>query len=469
MLNPVLTLAPDPLYVGVDIGKATSFAGFLSTDLLRQHDRYEQCPTLKFEQSRTGFQTLLDTIKLYAPLDQVSVLIERTGHYHIALRQFLTERGVTVYEVHVLSRPNRDKTDRLDSLGLALHLYNQEEKHVQHPESIQRARRFHPASATATQLLGLVKQHDELTRDMTRRRNKLTSLCDEIFPELTLILADPNGPSALALREKYPTPNDIAAAPLADLIATRTYRRPSDAALARLQELARSTIGTKDAARLQSIRMEQKHLIAELKLFREHLAAIDAEITAIIEESREGKILLSMPSIGPIQAASILASIGTITNFPSAAHLRKFFGWSPVQSQTGTTFDSSKLTRGGNHTLKRALFLMACNAIRTDTEWREIYNRLLPVKCIYDARTKTYKGKMKVVGRIAGQMVSMIYAFLKHDYDVLAALAPGEEAPDPILYDRTIHKAHRTGAYRSLVSSGKIGESTEVVRHENQA
>jgi hypothetical protein len=35
--------------------------------------------------------------------------------------------------------------------------------------------------------------------------------------------------------------------------------------------------------------------------------------------------------------------------------------------------------------------------------------------CIYDERIKDYRGKMKVIGRIAGQMASMIFSLLKTD------------------------------------------------------
>ena len=45
-----------------------------------------------------------------------------------------------------------------------------------------------------------------------------------------------------------------------------------------------------------------------------------------------------------------------------------------------------------------------------ESEWANMYERLVPIKCGYDERTRTYKGKVKVFGRIAGQMIEMIYA-----------------------------------------------------------
>ncbi len=74
----------------------------------------------------------------------------------------------------------------------------------------------------------------------------------------------------------------------------------------------------------------------------------------------------------------------------------------------------------------------------------------MPIKCGYDERTRSYKGKLKVIGRIAGQVIEMIYALLKKDAEVLSKIPPGVEPPAPMLYDREIHQAHRQGKYRSL-------------------
>src|SRR5437667_10668071 len=67
-----------------------------------------------------------------------------------------------------------------------------------------------------------------------------------------------------------------------------------------------------------------------------------------------------------------------------------------------------------------------------------------------DERTRSHKGKLKVIGCIAGQVIEMIYALLKKDAETLSKVPPGETPPEPMLYDREIHQAHRQGKYRSL-------------------
>src|SRR5258708_36593915 len=73
-------LARETLSVGIDVGKASHVAGFVSPTLLARHPRFESCPALSFEQSRAGFRALVDRIQAFVPLTQVYVLLEATGH-----------------------------------------------------------------------------------------------------------------------------------------------------------------------------------------------------------------------------------------------------------------------------------------------------------------------------------------------------------------------------------------------------
>jgi hypothetical protein len=60
------------------------------------------------------------------------------------------------------------------------------------------------------------------------------------------------------------------------------------------------------------------------------------------------------------------------------------------------------------------------------------------------------------MGRVAGQIIEMIYALLKQDAEILSQVPPGEKPPDPILYDPEIHKRHRNGEYRPLKNAARV-------------
>jgi hypothetical protein len=90
-------LAHESLYLGVDIGKKTHVAGFLSSTLLTRYQRFEHCPALTFDNTREGFRSLIDRIKTYVPLTQVYAVYVRynqgTKQALLPLPEPLRDRG----------------------------------------------------------------------------------------------------------------------------------------------------------------------------------------------------------------------------------------------------------------------------------------------------------------------------------------------------------------------------------------
>jgi transposase len=105
-----------------------------------------------------------------------------------------------------------------------------------------------------------------------------------------------------------------------DALSPRSF--PSDAQLLKLQHLAGETIGMKDKDRQQGLLIEQGLLMKELRIVQEHLEILHTRISEVVANSREGQILLSIPPIGPIEAATIIATVGHIANFEKACELK---------------------------------------------------------------------------------------------------------------------------------------------------
>jgi transposase len=440
-----LTLAPT-LFVGIDVAKKSHIAGFVSPELLRQK-RFDQCPTLSFENSQAGITKFLARVQEYVPLARCAVLMESTGHYHRALCEQLIARGLSVYIVAVRSKrlTALAKTDRIDALRLANSLYAQLALGFQPSEKSQLIRQLAPATDAALQLQHYIQRRYEVVQSSTRTKNKLTAICDEIFPELTQVFKDPNGATALEIRYRWPTPAAVAAASIAELCAVRSGRGTSKRKFEQLQDAAKTSIGITTPARLEALIFEQEQLIEALWLLQSQLEALERKITTLVEESREGQILLSMDCMGPIMAATLLASIGNIRNFSSKAELRKFCGWAPQDTQTGTSINRARLTPTGSRPLKQILYLLASSAVNNEhTVWHALYERLLPQKCPKDPKTQEYTGRMRVIARVAGQMIGVIYALLKYDADLIDSLPEHQSPPAPQLYDREIHRGSRS-------------------------
>jgi hypothetical protein len=69
--------------------------------------------------------------------------------------------------------------------------------------------------------------------------------------------------------------------------------------------------------------------------------------------------------------------------------------------------------------------------------------------CRYDERTRDAVGQERVIGRVAGQLLSVVSTLLKKDQEWLATVPPGSPLPEPALYDPEIHRRHRAGQYQA--------------------
>ena len=117
-LQSVPLFQHESLFLGIDVGKTRHTAGFVSKTLLERHQRFEACPALAFENSREGFQALIERMRELAPLEHYTVLLEKTGHYHKALQQFLQELDLSMYVAHVQQQPSAMmKTNKRDRPG----------------------------------------------------------------------------------------------------------------------------------------------------------------------------------------------------------------------------------------------------------------------------------------------------------------------------------------------------------------
>lgn len=100
---------------------------------------------------------------MLAPLEQCSVIMEQTGHYHKPLEHYLLELDLSVYVMHVQRRPTGLlKTDKRDALGLANHLYNQLESAIRSPQTEQsRDGRQRTSLITTFLMLGEISNHSD--------------------------------------------------------------------------------------------------------------------------------------------------------------------------------------------------------------------------------------------------------------------------------------------------------------------
>ena len=104
---------------------------------------------------------------------------------------------------------------------------------------------------------------------------------------------------------------------------------------------------------------------------------LEQKIAALLHDRDPAAIMTSVPGVGSINAAQILARLGDPARFRSLAGARSFTGLIPSLSASGTSGHHGPPTKSGDAPLREALFMAADQARRTDPTLAARYHRLM--------------------------------------------------------------------------------------------
>jgi len=106
------------------------------------------------------------------------------------------------------------------------------------------------------------------------------------------------------------------------------------------------------------------------------LARLDAAIAQELERLFPDNVLLSIPGLGSVSVASILAEVADIHRFPSKETFVGYCGLYPMAWESGDTKLRFFMTRKGNRMLKLTLLLASGPARQCNPVLRHFYDRL---------------------------------------------------------------------------------------------
>lgn len=111
-----------------------------------------------------------------------------------------------------------------------------------------------------------------------------------------------------------------------------------------------------------------------IKTIKDQIKSLEKAREQILETLPESQSLLSIPGIGPVYAAGILAEVGQIGRFENEAKLAKYAGLYWKRNQSGNyESERTSLTWTGNHYLRYNLVEAANSVMRNEPVYREYY------------------------------------------------------------------------------------------------
>jgi transposase len=156
---------------------------------------------------------------------------------------------------------------------------------------------------------------------------------------------------------------------------------------------------------VEAVRESVEELMAHLS---EQIRRTEALIRSHIDNhpglKRQHQLLDSIPGIGEVTAAALLAEVPDITQYRSARQVAAFAGLVPRERQSGSSVKGRvRLSKIGNARLRRALYFPAVTALRCSPYFQAWAKGL----------RERGKCKMSVIGAAMRKLIHLAYGVLK--------------------------------------------------------
>ena len=245
-----------------------------------------------------------------------------------------------------------------------------------------------------------------LTREKQRFANYLFLKCSGLAQDKDIANTSA---TTIALMERFETVDELAYADLDELTAFidekgRNFADPTAKAKA-IQTAARNSYRLPVTVN-NSVNQAMAVSIATMQALEKQIKVLDKAIEQQFEIIPN--TLTSIPGIGKVYSAGIIAEIGDVNRFQSQASVAKFAGLVWTQHQSGE-FEAQdrKLIKSGNRFLRYYLLEAANSVRRCDSEFR----------CYYDLKFKEVNRHQhkRALALTARKLVRLVFRLLKDD------------------------------------------------------
>ena len=378
--------------VGIDIGKNHHEASIVSPEG-KQIGR-----SLRFATTHKGADSLMSFIFKNIGNSPCVFGMEATGHYWYPIYSFLKAKGYTIYVINPIQSDSlrkmyirQTKNDSIDSFLIA---------------EVIRFGQFGTTSMADENILAmrqLCRYRDSVISSRTEIKLRISTIMEQIFPEYEKQFSSLWLSTSMGILEKYLTPENIENAPIDELfeiIKDKSHNRLTKAKAISIKEAAADTFGIKIAQDAFSFQLKQ--LIDRMNFLDKQIEALDCQILEYYEKF--DCYLHTIPGIGMIAAATILAEIGDINRFKSSSALVAFAGIDPTVRQSGE-FSSTHnhMSKRGSPYLRHAIFLAATTC--------SFHNS--PLNAYYKKKRDQGKHHLTATGAVARKLTTIIYAVLR--------------------------------------------------------
>jgi transposase len=351
---------------------------------------------LSITNDHSGFERLQQVLSTWH--ESLVVGLEATGHYWLALYESLTALGYPVVVLNPLqvaayrrSGVRKVKQDTTDAFWIADYI---------------RIANLPPTSRDTPlllQLRELTRFRSQLVEQIGDCKRKVLCILDRVFPEYETLFSNVFLKSSRELLKQAVTADEMAQfnlSELTNLLQDASRGRFGSAKALTIQHAALRSVGV--GFLTDAVRVEMRCLLQQIDLVDDQVDQIEETVAALMAQIPQH--ITSIPGIGPVTGAAILAEIGDIHRFDSVEKLVAYAGIDPSVYQTGE-FQASHahMSKRGSPYLRHALWQGASMAVQFDPDLRTYYQ----------ARREQGKPHGVVLGAISRKLLARIFIILK--------------------------------------------------------
>lgn len=377
-------------FCGIDVAKRKHVALVMhDTGTLAQR-------AFEISNTRDGLEHLHQ--RLQALTEPVTIGLEATGHYWLALYEFLAQQGYPLIVLNPLqihayrkSGVRKCKSDRTDAFWIADFI------------RIGNGQVASPTTPVLLQLRELSRFRFRVTEQIGDCKRKVIAVLDRVFPEYETLFSSVFLASSRRLLTDAVTAQEFAdldVTELTQVLHSTSRGRFGSAEATALQTLARQSIGIRFLT--DAVRVEMRCLLEQVELLEAQRDHIDAALEELVAQVPQ--FITTIPGIGLATGAALLAEIGDIRRFGTPEKLIAYAGIDASVYQTGEfTADHAHMSKRGSPYLRHALWQAASMAVMHDPELRAYYQH------------KRAEGKHHgtALGAVCRKLLNRIYIVLK--------------------------------------------------------
>ena len=398
----------NPLYVGIDVSSKNNVIYLM----LPNGDKHSSFSLANSHDGSTQLVKRIFTAMTSNNIDSVLIGLEATSVYGDNLVYFLKEDATLASfdrKIHVLnpkqvnkfkeSYNDLPKNDYIDAFVIADCLrFGRINKEVYMDDYRYKA------------LQNLTRARYFAVTNLTKEKQRFINVLFKKYSTMTQekIFSDTFSTTALAVYEKFESAETLAKMDLQELttfiMEKGKNRFPDPDAVAKaLQKAARSSYRLPKTVN-DSVNQVLAISITSIRALESQIKAFDKAITKQMELLPN--VLISIPGIGPVLSAGIMAEIGDINRFQNQAALAKYAGLAWQQHQSGDfEAQTTRMIHSGNRFLKYYLCEAAFSLVRCDKEYSRFYR--LKYKEVNRFQHK------RALALTARKFVRLVFALLK--------------------------------------------------------